>query len=391
MDEAARLGELADAFHAAALSPGLWPTALRRLSDDVGGGAGVFLGFEGHDRAGEPIGSARLDPAAVAAYRLRFGPVGANAARPAVAALAPGAVMHRRAFIEDAFWEHSDFYQHLLRPWDLYHAIVAPVVQETGGFAMLTALRPRRAEDFGAADQARLSTALRHLGHALRVAFRLGALEARATAAEAALDRLAVGVALLDAAGSVLRTNAALRAILADADGLMIGRSGALVGARPAETAALARVVAAAAGAASGPWSPRGGAVALARPSGSRPLSVLASPLAPEAALGSPPPFPVTPGATVLLLVSDPERRHEPPASLLSRLHGLSPSQSELVLHLLAGLDLKGAAEAMGITANTAKTLLGRAFLATGTAKQSELLALVLRGPAGVVGTPALG
>ncbi|WP_206664723.1 helix-turn-helix transcriptional regulator, partial [Dankookia rubra] len=118
----------------------------------------------------------------------------------------------------------------------------------------------------------------------------------------------------------------------------------------------------------------------LPRPSGRAALSVLVAPLRRAASAGA---WGEPAAAAALLVLTDPERRHEPPAALVARLHNLPRAEAELVLGLLAGRDLKAAAEGMGITLNTAKTLLQRAFERTGTHRQAELLTLVLRGPAG--------
>jgi DNA-binding CsgD family transcriptional regulator len=70
----------------------------------------------------------------------------------------------------------------------------------------------------------------------------------------------------------------------------------------------------------------------------------------------------------------------------LRQLYRLTPAEARLTLRLLEGEDIKAAATAMGISVNTAKTLLRRSFERTGTRRQAELVSLILRGPLGAAG-----
>ena len=164
MEPSDPFADLADGFHAAALSPDLWPAALQHLSDRVGG-AGVFLALENYEGRIKPLGSTRVHPGAAGTYRQNPAGGGVNEARRAVEMASSGAIVPRRAVFDDAVWERSEVYQRLLRPWDLYHVAAAPIVRHATDFVMLTAMRPRRAEDFSGVEQAFLSGALRHLGH----------------------------------------------------------------------------------------------------------------------------------------------------------------------------------------------------------------------------------
>lgn len=56
----------------------------------------------------------------------------------------------------------------------------------------------------------------------------------------------------------------------------------------------------------------------------------------------------------------------------------LSPAQSQLAVHIVAGRSLAEAAAAMGITANTARTHLGRMFDKTGVRTQPALVRMLL-------------
>jgi DNA-binding CsgD family transcriptional regulator len=81
----------------------------------------------------------------------------------------------------------------------------------------------------------------------------------------------------------------------------------------------------------------------------------------------------------VLVLVSDPEAKPRAAPELLAQLYGLTAREAELVTLLLDGLDLRDAAERLALSINTVRTHLRGVFNKTGTHRQSELVALVLR------------
>jgi DNA-binding CsgD family transcriptional regulator len=85
-----------------------------------------------------------------------------------------------------------------------------------------------------------------------------------------------------------------------------------------------------------------------------------------------------------VVFVTDPERQTETPPELLKRLYGLTPREADLAALLLQGIDLKEAARQLGTSMNTARTHLRLIFEKTDTHRQSELIHLLLRGPAGL-------
>jgi len=56
----------------------------------------------------------------------------------------------------------------------------------------------------------------------------------------------------------------------------------------------------------------------------------------------------------------------------------LTPTEGRLVVHLVQGASLKSSAEALGVTYETARTVLKSVFQKTGTHRQAELVLRVL-------------
>lgn len=84
-------------------------------------------------------------------------------------------------------------------------------------------------------------------------------------------------------------------------------------------------------------------------------------------------------GARVLLTFSDLAAQPAPPASLLTQVFGLTQAEARLAALIATGVSPEGAAERLGIAAETARNHLKAVFAKTDTHRQSELVALLSR------------
>jgi DNA-binding CsgD family transcriptional regulator len=177
-------------------------------------------------------------------------------------------------------------------------------------------------------------------------------------------------------AGRVIEMNCAAEEIVARHDGLYLDAN-RLAAMHNSDDSGLNALIASAAASHGGAdEAPPGGTIALSRPSGKRPLSVLVFPVSTSLpALGCERP-------AAVVFVGDPERSPEPVPDRLRRLYGLTRCEARLAAHIAAGRCLDDTAEQMGITRETARTHLKRVFAKTDTRRQGELVALLLCGPA---------
>src|SRR5262249_9355108 len=151
--------------------------------------------------------------------------------------------------------------------------------------------------------------------------------------------------------------------------------AGASGGVRPAESAALRRLIAGAAGTQVA-LDPSGGVLNLTRASHDRPLNLLVAPLRGRLLSRE------TPRATIVVFVTDPDRVPSTPAERVQRWLGVTRAEAALVMQLLRGRSVEDAADALGISAHTARTQLKRALTKTSTGRQAELIRLALGTPA---------
>jgi DNA-binding CsgD family transcriptional regulator len=217
---------------------------------------------------------------------------------------------------------------------------------------------------------------LPHLRRAVEIYLKLEAYEARKSADETVWDSLATGVILLDAAGKMLWSNRSAGALLSTSEGLT-ARNGSLAAVRPADNAALQSLIREAIATTCGRILGAGGALSVSRGAMRRPLSLLVAPLHTR------PSFVRRPAAVVF--VTDPECEPATSTELLRRLYGFTNREAALADLLMRGVDLRDAAERLGVSLHTARTFLRYVLRKTATRRQSELVGLLLRGPAGLL------
>jgi len=296
------------------------------------------------------------------------------------------AALERRVFdravlgtdlVSNLDWQNSRLYSELVRPYtDVFHGVMASGTLPGGGIYAFGIHRGRRAAPFAREATEVLQRLLPHLGRALQVRARLGALHRADIAASAALDHLPFGVVQLSAAGRLVTANRAALAMLGEGDGLLLTAAGvhaALAGDDAKLQLAILRAAQTTAGDVGGG---AGGYLRILRPSGRRSYTVVATPLGLDRGFDRS--VLTQQHAAVMLIITDPEAapRIEPQA--LSTLFGLTPAEARLVGLLATGLPLPAIAKRLGVTFETARTQLASARAKTDTASQVDLVRLVL-------------
>jgi DNA-binding CsgD family transcriptional regulator len=188
-----------------------------------------------------------------------------------------------------------------------------------------------------------------------------------------ALDLLNIGLIVCNASGRMLFTNQTSERILLSQDGLEIDATG-VVRATNSSGPALPDVIAQIASSAEGAETTRDVAIALARRSGRRALTLLLRSIeTAEPRTGDPN------QAAVLIIVTDadvpvPTREIE-----LRRLYGLTSTESRLAKLLMEGKDLDDCCGEMGITRATVRMHRRNLFSKTGVRRQTQLITLLFK------------
>ncbi len=176
-----------------------------------------------------------------------------------------------------------------------------------------------------------------------------------ASLAAAALDALPFATFAVDAGNRLLFVNRSGAELLAAGVVVSIDGTGALRAASQADTVTLHRAIAdVAAGA-------KPSVMAL-KARDDRLFSALVEP-----------PAPARPGAAAILFIRDRDAADVPGPDALRQLFGLTPTEARLAHALVSGLDVREAAQSLGVTVSTARTYLRYIFQKTGVNRQSEL------------------
>jgi DNA-binding CsgD family transcriptional regulator len=199
--------------------------------------------------------------------------------------------------------------------------------------------------------------------------YRLRDAELKRVASLGALDRLSVGVVLLDRHASVEHVNAQAKRMLGARDGLSLAGQG-LVAGDPSAAACLARAIESALRDDLLEAQHFSSTVAVPRSCGRRPYLLQFAPLPRRNSFSG--------GARVIVFITDPDREVSLDPAILGRSFGITPAEARLAARLCAGDTLASAAQHCDVAETTAKTQLARLFQKTNARSQAQLVRLLL-------------
>ena len=367
--------KLIDLIYSAAGDAENWPVLLERLALTLGGTIGT-IHHQTADLAESNFSSSwNVDPAYINEYTSHYGRVNLWISHRKEL-VQQGRVNTAQMLVPDEIMLRSEYYNDYLRRMSVYQMVAATVLKTGAVSSNLTIFRSTDAEPFGDADCDLLRTLMPHLQRAFQLHNRIEGLEKKANTVEATLDRLPTAVVLLDSRGSVLFMNKCAAALFQEQKYLRLNSTGSIRAVRPSEDKQLTCLIQGAVATGNGISYHSGGAMNISRNSYQRPLHVVVSPLRSQALyLGKTIP-------TAAVFITDPERKPWLPEEWLRQLYDLTPAESRLAQLLASGSDLKEAAEQLQVSRSTVRSQLKSIFAKTDSNRQSELIRLLLTGPA---------
>lgn len=210
-----------------------------------------------------------------------------------------------------------------------------------------------------------------HLGRALDLALSVRRQLDRAAAASAALDRIPFGVILIDGHGRIARVNRTAHDLVADLPDVAIDDEDLRL---PQELrGALAQLIARAVAGSVETGSKLTGHLEVPGPT-ARALRILVVPLHGDAGSGN----------ACALFLSRSGGGCEPPEDVLARHYALTRSEARVLARLLRGLERNEIATDLGVGRETVRSHIKSIYTKVGTTRQADLVAELLRGPAGL-------
>ena len=275
----------------------------------------------------------------------------------------------------DDLLSKTEYYNDWMCPQDLIYGMAGFIYKDDQQMSTIGFHRSKSRGPYGDQQISLIKTLMPHLQRALQLHTRIAGLQAELDSLAFSLDRLPMGVLLLDQAGQVMLTNRSADIIFSQNDGLTLALRGVQITSKQ-QSDLLHKMIYGASQTSQGKGLASGGAMAVSRPSMKRPYSLLVVPLPRENFALS------HRRAAVAVFISDPEQEAETIDQLLSRIYGLTPAEARLASLLMQGKSLEQSGEALQITSNTARSSLKSIFGKTQTNHQSELVRLLLNSPA---------
>ena len=367
MLESKVLSALIATIYDAALDSQLWPVALEGIRDFVRGCAANFYWQDVSKENAGVFHCVGIDPAYLDSYFKTYTRL--NPLYPAAAFVTPGEVFCSAAVISQSEFMQTRFYEEWMRPQGMVDSLVANLEKSVTSVAALAVIRGERD---GIADEEAMRRLRLLVPHMLR-ASSIGHVIADHMRDKAvltdALDRIAAGVFLVDAAGRTVFANAPA-GVLLNAGKLLRNGPRGLAATDPAANRALQSAL---------------GASGRGEDFDSAGTTILLSSDQSERWLGHV--LPLTSGARRQSAV-----RHSAVAAIFVRRASLdvpSPLETVARLYKLTGSEVRvlhaivdtggvpDIAAALGISESTVRTHLKRLFGKTSTHRQVDLVKLV--------------
>lgn len=233
---------------------------------------------------------------------------------------------------------------------------------------VLRVFRARADRAFDAEEEGIAELLVAQFAKGMEAASRMNNTEIERALYSDVLDRLQVGVVVLDCQGRPMRISARAQAMLDARDGLQI-TSGRLRASCGVEDRAFQALLARTATGEDGPVRVLGNGLSLTKRSTERKMGVIVRSVGGGGCGGQ---------ANVAVYIRDSEIAPDVEAELVRQIFDLTPAEAAVARRLTDGLSLEETAQSLDISRNTARAHLRSIFSKSGITRQTELVRLVL-------------
>ena len=285
----------------------------------------------------------------------------------------PGRVMTDEELIGRDVLQRTDFFRRYLEPLGHDHRLCGVILRREDIVYHADILRGRGQPEFDSGDRALLGSILKHLTVSFEIHRRLMFEQRENSVLRSVMDRMDSAVLVVDEGARVLFANARSADFL-DSFGGLEKRGERVAAVSRAEDRELLEAIAEATADIPDPGGPVK-SVTVSSPGEPHPVavSVVRGGDGEHDALGES-------GRWAVLIAKDPYfTRGDFECCAFTRLYDLTPAQGRLVGLILSGHGLTGAARALRVSQNTARSHLKQVYLKTDTHSQIELVHLHAR------------
>jgi DNA-binding CsgD family transcriptional regulator len=366
------MSRLIDRIYETAETGSPWDDCLRTICRDLKATGSNLVSFS---PTGTTVGviHAGWDQSAVAAYVAYFHRIAPWKSRMPVPSLRIGDVVPGYAVISHAEVQKTEFYADFGRSANVSRALHAVVIEDVDGSRVgLSNNRGDRDHEFDRADAAYISALVPHFGRALQARSRLGAAAQRGAAAFDAMDRLPLGVLLVDGNARICHANTRGADVLRQRDGIATDGRRRLLGATSDATVRLRDLCGEIAKTRFTLPRHPGAALSFPRAGGKPPLQVLVAPIQTQGGFAT-----VATDAVAVLYLNDPTETYKADEEVLRVAYGLTEAESRVAALLGSGQDAKQVADQLGYTLQTARWYVKQVLAKSESRSRAEFVARV--------------
>jgi len=358
--------QLVTDIYDAGLDETLWSGVLKQIMQSMNAQSGLLRTQDLRSKAVGKYITEGLDPDFRQRYKEHY--IHLDNLVPAAAKKPTGSIQQTIHLMQESFFK-SEFYNDFALPQGQVHSIGSILTRNNTQLAVFGLHRPDRAGNYTPDEITLLELLIPHLQRALQVNQQLSQLTNDNDATHDALDRLMIGVILVDGSGKPLFLNKKAEAIVADGDELTISRNAIRATTWP-ETQALHKLIFAAT------QTPQrtGGGLTTSGYSSTRSLNILVTPVGKDHSSH----FQFdTSHVAAALFIGTTEQYVEFSRETLMHLYSLTPAEARLAVTLANGHSLETIAAEFNLSLHTIRSQLKSCFRKTKTNRQAELVKLV--------------
>ncbi|HEV2503950.1 MAG TPA: helix-turn-helix transcriptional regulator [Mesorhizobium sp.] len=362
-----QFSELVSNIHEAALDEVRWDFTLRRIAGAFDAFGVALLAVDPKSREMK-VASSGTDPAAMQTYNAYYGrmdPVAAAIRHSPVGAILTGNQITSRSQLL-----RSEFFVDWALPNEVGDGLFAKLNTDAMVDAWLCIAAPLRSASYGTQERQDLMRLLMpHLRQALRTQSLLGQHTTIGRDIFDAWEAVRHGVIFVSAHGKVMHANSAALDHIRKGLDLKIGIGGCLQAVRPADDAALQRLIASSIQAPAD-GTPSGGSYALHSSNSPHPILLQVVPLGRSNGDGK--------LSSALILLVNPQAQAEFPSSVLRQTYRLTRAETDVALAVARCPGLQAVADELSVSLSTVRVHLQRVFEKTGTNRQADLIRLMM-------------
>ncbi|MEJ2122889.1 MAG: helix-turn-helix transcriptional regulator, partial [Alphaproteobacteria bacterium] len=360
--------ELISAIYRAAVGAFEWSRVLSMVVERTDSKIGFIGHFGGNGHTGVIDESYNLDRTYVERYDARYGARAPWFSRREFFQ-APGLVWTGSQIIANERIQETDFYREFLKPLGMLPTLHAVIDIEQDTLSHLFLARAEGEPDYGPVECELARVVVAHTRHANTLQRFLEVQRIIQHGYDVVGENIALGVVIVDPAGRVMRLNELAQRTLATIDpkwaAIPAQTTDAVKGHRlPALPRKLVEAI---------EENHRQRGVVLRRGDDMRPVFVM---VRASAEAGGPV---HGRGSGHVLLLCDPDIELEIDQDQLRMLYELTPTEARLSARIVSGERIFEAAGNLGMSPHTARTHLKRVFEKTNTARQAELVRVLMR------------